>query len=189
MKVHTIPVGYLETNCIIVSDDNKKTAVIDPGDQFEKIWEYIESEKLEVEYILITHGHFDHIGAVAQMKDKTGAKVVINDGDKDRLDIDPDINAADGLVINCGDLVFTTYTTPGHSPGGVTYQCGEYLFTGDTLFHDDIGRTDIPGASFEVLLQSLRKLRDLPFDDLIIIPGHEEESTLNHERECNPHLK
>ncbi len=189
MKIKTIVVGYLRENCYVVSDDNDIAVVIDPGDEFDKINEYITDNGLFVRTILITHGHFDHIGAVVPLMHTSGARLYIGEGDADRLTVDADFFAREGDRIEVGDMEFYVTETPGHSPGGVCYRLGDTLFTGDTLFHDDIGRTDLPRCDHDAMLSSLRKLRDLPFDDLRILPGHEEESTLAHERQCNEYLK
>lgn len=189
MKIETIPVGFLQANCYIVSDDNSIAAVIDPGDEPEKILAYLNENKLTCDTILITHGHFDHVGGVTAVLHGTGAKLAISKLDEISVNDDIDIDVKDGMEIKIGDLLFSVIATPGHSPGGVCYLIEDNLFTGDTLFFGTVGRTDIPRADHEALLQSLQRLRDLPQDDLTVYPGHMQATTLKYERASNPFLR
>lgn len=186
MKIDTIPVGMLQTNCYIVRDEKGNCAVVDPGDEPDRILDFLDEEGLTCKAILLTHGHFDHIGGLEPLHRATGAPVVIGEGDRDCIKLTPDRIARQGEEISCGDLVFEVTETPGHTPGGVCYRCADALFSGDTLFRESVGRTDFPGGSFAVLRESLKKLRELPFEDLAVYPGHMESTTLAHERACNP---
>lgn len=189
MKIDVIPVGMLQTNCYVVSDEAKHCAVIDPGDEPDRIIDFLDDNDLTCEVILLTHGHFDHIGGLDSVQRATGAKVVIGEGDRNCIKTSPDQIAQDGEVIACGSLRFTVIETPGHTPGGVCYQCENALFSGDTLFRDSVGRTDFVGGSFDVLRRSLIRLRDLPAADLDVYPGHMEATTLAYERAHNPFIE
>ena len=178
--------GPYMTNCYIVSDDEGNAAVIDPASDADRIME--AAAGLKVEKILITHGHSDHIGAAAELKDRTGAEIIANKKDAYRMHFDIDVNAEEGMTVECGSLRFTVIETPGHTEGGVCYLCGDSLFSGDTLFSGSIGRTDLGGGNIYTLLKSLKKLADLPYEDLTVYPGHMEPTTLLRERTENPFL-
>jgi glyoxylase-like metal-dependent hydrolase (beta-lactamase superfamily II) len=195
MLVKTLPVGMLETNCYIVTDeDTRKCAIIDPGADSNEILDYIESNKLEPTAIFITHGHFDHCMALDAVMDTTGAPAYINKRDaghrdQHKLDDGGKLNwYAEGDVFNIGGLEITVLETPGHSPGSVTLKCGSALFTGDTLFRDSCGRTDLEGGSMDILLVSLKRLSDLE-GDYEVYPGHSDSSTLGRERSFNYYMQ
>ena len=199
MKVFVCQVGVLSTNCYIGFDDHKTCVVVDPGDNAPEIMDALQQEGLTLGGILITHGHFDHIGGLAQLKKLSGAPVYVHEIDAPRLDgredvanlynmkIDPvkaDFCLKDGETFTVGDMTFTCIHTPGHTPGSCCYIADRVMFSGDTLFCGDTGRTDLPGGSFEQMIQSIKKLRDLP-GDYTVLPGHEEDTTLQREREYN----
>ena len=198
MLIVTLPVGYLETNCYIVTDEETlKCAIIDPGADSNTILDYIESNKLKPEAIFVTHGHFDHIMALDAVMDETSAPAYINKKEapisihkKAKIsDTLPKLRSyAEGDVIKVGALEFTVYETPGHSLDSVTLKCGAALFTGDTLFRDSCGRTDLEGGDMEVLLNSLRRLSEME-GDYEVYPGHAGSSTLNRERSFNYYMK
>lgn len=205
MKITIIPVGILETNCYLLASEEGNCAVIDPGAQPEKILETIDKKKLVPQYILLTHGHHDHIGGVKRVLEAFPGAVLaigVNDlemlGDNrkslgmanDRLD-QSDRGNAKTLVENdeltLDELRIKVLDTPGHTRGGVTYLCGDVLFTGDTLFAGDVGRCDLPGGNYAVLKKSLAKLTALK-GDYRVFPGHGPSSTLDTERERNPYI-
>lgn len=186
MKVDRIITGPIGENCWIIVDGNLTAAVIDPGDDGKKIVACIRNNGYKVEWILLTHNHFDHVGALAEVQQATGAKIAIHGADAGGLDIQPDLMVAGGDILKCGELSFLVVHTPGHTPGGVLYICGNKMFSGDTLFYQSIGRTDLPGGDFTQLRESLLKIRDLPYTDLKIYPGHMRTTTLVQERESNP---
>lgn len=194
MLIKTIPVGHLETNCYVVTDENTlNCAVIDPGDESNTIMDYLEDNRLTCKAILLTHGHFDHTGAVLAVAEETGAPIWINKRDTClpggdthyRFEAPKDCNFYDeGDCVDVDALHFQVLATPGHTPGGVSLVCGEALFTGDTLFRGSCGRVDLPGGSAEAEMKSLRKLCLLP-GDYEVYPGHMDSSTLERERNFN----
>lgn len=197
MLIKCLPVGHLMTNCYIVTDETTlECAVIDPGDESNTILYYLEDNHLTCRAILLTHGHYDHTGAVYAVHEETGAPVYMNALDAgtavafDSYSFVPPegtIFYKEGDEVKVGNLTFRVIETPGHTPGGVTLICGDALFTGDTLFAGSCGRTDFEGGSMEVELQSLAKIAALP-GDYEVYPGHMDCSTLETERRFNPYL-
>ena len=195
MLIKTMPLGHLQANCYIVTDeDTLECAVIDPGGESNTVLDYLEDNKLKCKYILLTHGHFDHTGAVEEVQKSTGATIAMSARDtaKNALEMMykykvPPCGAEylkDGDLISVGKLMFEVITTPGHSKGGLTFRCGDSLFTGDTLFRDSCGMTDFPGCDGEEMMKSLKKLASLE-GDFDVYPGHMETTTLERERRCN----
>ena len=194
MLIKTLPVGQLETNCYIVTDEaTLDCAVIDPGDESNTILDYIESNHLRVRAVLLTHGHYDHVGALEELIGETGAALYVNGRD---LSCDPGLGSLgfmmpengklydDGDTVRVSSLLFKVLATPGHTPGSVSLVCEDALFTGDTLFAGSCGRTDLPGGSMRTEMQSLKKLCLLP-GDYEVYPGHMDQSTLERERRFN----
>ena len=200
MLIKCITVGAYETNCYIVADEaTLDCAVIDPGSDAAAILDYLEETRLRCRFVLLTHGHFDHTGAVGDVLADTEALLMMHKadvgisvgGDYYRF-VPPEGTTyyKDGDVVCIGSISFTVIETPGHTPGSVTLQCAEagsgetVYFTGDTLFRDSCGRTDFPGSSTEDILRSLKRLAGLPGDGEVY-PGHGFSSTLSRERSVN----
>ncbi len=201
MVIKSIVVGALQVNCYVVADDaSRKAMVIDPGDEPDMIMDVVKGNNLEVEYIVCTHGHFDHVGAVSDIKDETGAKVVIHrdelamyNGAKDmaafwgyELDPlpEPDILVKDGDSVKAGDLSFEIMHSPGHSPGGLCLFGNGIVISGDTLFAGSIGRTDFVGGDIGKLKKSFQRLMALP-EETRVLSGHGPQTTIGREKREN----
>ncbi len=201
MIFESLVVGPLEENAYVIGDEKTKEAmVVDPGDEPDRIVDVIKEKGLQVIKIVCTHTHFDHIGAVGDIRKATGAEILIHEEDmqvyataKDQAafwgyDID-DIPEPDGFVdegdeIKVGSLKFRVLHTPGHSPGGICLYGEGMLFSGDTIFKGSVGRTDFPGGSLEELKKSFRRLLDLP-EDTKIYSGHGPETSVGMEKKTN----
>jgi len=205
MILRKLVVGPFASNCYIVgSESNKKGMIIDPGDEVEVILRNIKDLELEIRSIVLTHGHIDHIGALKEVKEATGAEVAIHTDEAKSLQRQalstllglsyPTPPPPDRLLqgedsIDIGDLHFLVLHTPGHSPGGICLLGEGVVFSGDTLFNFGIGRTDLPGGSYSQLMNSIHtKLMVLP-DNTTVYPGHGPETTIGIERRGNPFLQ
>jgi len=201
MIIRSLVVGPLENNCFIIADENTKEGlVVDPGDEPDRILDLINKNSFNIKYIVCTHAHFDHVGAVPDLKKETGAKLVIHRDDlelykstKDQAAIwgyeldplpEPDMFVSEGDKIEVGDLRFEILHTPGHSPGGICLYGEGILITGDTLFAGSVGRTDFYGGDMEKLKRSFRRLLSLS-DKIKVLPGHGPETTIGQERTDN----
>lgn len=205
MPVKCLTVGPMMANCYIVwCEETKDALIIDPGGDGSRILAEIKKEALDVKYIVNTHGHIDHIAANKDVKEVTGAKLLIHPDDAPLL-ANPDLNLSlymgspyrspkadmlisEGEEIAVGNLRLEVLHTPGHTRGGVCLKTEEAIFTGDTLFAGSIGRTDFPGGSFKQLIDSITN-KILPCDDnCVVYPGHGPASTVGYERKNNPFL-
>ncbi len=194
MLIKTLPVGDLETNCYVVTNEKTlESVVIDPGDESNTILDYLESNHLTCKAIFLTHGHYDHVGAVEAVQEETGATVYMNakDDAKNMHSFHfpftlPENGRTydDGDVVSAAGIDFSILSTPGHTPGSVVIRAEDALFTGDTLFRGSCGRTDLDGGSMEDMLQSLRKICSLE-GDYEVYPGHMDCSSLIRERSFN----
>ena len=194
MQILTMPVGAYQTNCYMVYGEGDKCVLIDPGYQAAELLEQVTLRGKQVEAVLLTHGHFDHVGAVRDIAADTDCKVYICEKE---TALPEGLTAGklyythtydEGDTVTAAGLRFEVLHTPGHTPGGVCLLCGDALFAGDTLFAGSIGRTDFPGGDYATLKNSLEKLAALE-KDYRVFPGHGEETTLDFERKTNPYLR
>ena len=203
MKVHTLSLGPLGTNCYIAEEEDTHTcAVVDPADEYETIRTALLRSGLTVERILLTHVHFDHIGALNELVRETKAPVYVGAGDRAALtNTALNLSAAfgcplvyegtvetvrDGDTIPLGKSKITVLETAGHTPGSVCYLTEEGVFCGDTVFREGVGRTDFPGGSTSAILDSLDTILSLD-EERRLFPGHGSETTVGHERRYNPY--
>ncbi len=204
MEIETIPVGWIRTNCYVAFDpDTRQAFIVDPGDTAARILAFVEKNKLHVSHILLTHSHFDHILALADVQAATGARVCVHELEAGCIEapdhaetrslrmpdlyikpakVDQKLHDGDVLALPGGD--FVVLHTPGHTRGSVCFDNGEVLFSGDTLFESDCGRTDLPGGSVLDMQESLRRLYHLS-GDRVVYPGHDVSTTLARERITN----
>jgi hydroxyacylglutathione hydrolase len=201
--LETIVVGPLSVNCYVLGCDQDRAAVvIDPGDDEEQILQIVQSNKLRLQYILLTHGHVDHIGAVHELQQASGSEVFIHPDDAflvkvagiqaslfDLRSPQPFVSShfpENGRQLTFGSQIIEVITTPGHSPGSVCFKINDLLFTGDTLFCESVGRTDLLGGSSHQLAESIKtKLFKLDADTRVF-PGHGPSTTIGHEKQFNP---
>jgi glyoxylase-like metal-dependent hydrolase (beta-lactamase superfamily II) len=206
--IHEIlPVGPLQCNCSIIGDEvSREAMVIDPGDDIEDLLAIIRKHHLSIKQIVITHAHIDHVGGAAKLRTVTGAPILLNQNDygllkmidvqaawigvasPGKVDIDQSIAQAD--KVKAGSLTADVIHTPGHTEGSIClyFPAEQKLIAGDTLFAGSIGRTDLPGGSFEKIIRSIhQRVLVLP-DDTVVIPGHGPSTTIGEERESNPFL-
>lgn len=200
MKIKKFEVGYLQTNCYVVTADNQKDAVIiDAGGGYEKINEYLAQNNKRAAAVLLTHGHFDHILATKKLQEG-GAEVYIHLLDRGMLTNGESLASEmgieiesfcanhlflDGDTIKIGELSFKVIHTPGHTKGSSCFIIEDNIFSGDTLFLGSYGRTDFAGGSMSSMQKSLKKLFDLT-GDYKVFPGHMDNTTLDYERKYNP---
>lgn len=207
--IHEIlPVGPLQCNCSVIGDETTREAmVIDPGDEIQSILALLRKHNLTVKQIVITHAHIDHVGGAMKLRAATGGPILLNQNDYEllkmldmqaawvqmtspgKVEIDQSIGQAD--MIKAGSLTANVIFTPGHTEGSVClyFPAEKKLIAGDTLFAGSIGRTDLPGGSFEKIIESLHeKVLALP-DDTVVVPGHGPQTTIGEERENNPFLR
>lgn len=198
MKVSVMQVGPIGTNCYFLQDEESGLmAIIDPGDDWERILHQVKKAEGEVKYILLTHGHYDHTTAVPELhRALPKAKIYIHKADANGAGSQlfplaaqvKDLNNYDeGDTLSLGSLTIEVLHTPGHSKGSVTLKVWDVLFTGDTLFCGSCGRTDLRGGSYEEIMASLKRLGELE-GDFHVCPGHDRTSTLERERKYNPFL-
>ena len=206
MKIEKFVTGSISTNYyLVISEETKQTVVIDPAACPSYLMGHMKSEGLQVEAILLTHGHFDHIMGIDDLRREFPVPVYVHEGDRETL-LDPALNLSssytngytfdgadyirDGQRLELAGFSFQVIHTPGHTPGGVCYylESEGVLFSGDTLFQNSVGRTDFPNSSMSDLIRSLReKVMKLP-DDVKVYPGHMGETTIGHERKYNPFI-
>ena len=206
LKVTRIVTGPLQENCYIVQQ-NHNALIIDPGSDGHKIKEYIFNHSLTPRAILLTHAHFDHIGAVEELRRDYHIPVYMNELEEEWLN-NPELNLSSqmerqpvicqpaefNLTINhcsrcLGDIAFEMIPTPGHTIGGTCYLFDDFIMTGDTLFKHSIGRCDFPSGNYDELINSIKTKLFTLDDSLTIYPGHGEASTIGEEKQNNPFIK
>ena len=197
MKIKKVfTAGMFAVNSYIVISDAGNAVLIDAPEGAEKILSEINNSGAKLQKILLTHGHCDHIGSLAEIAEKTGAEVFIHKYDAGKLTDDYEnlseyfsmyLDAPARDIITQDELEFRVLHTPGHTSGSVCYIIGDVMFSGDTLFRDSIGRTDMPDGNYSVLAKTLEMLTEIP-ENYRVLPGHNEETDLNREKANNPFL-
>jgi hydroxyacylglutathione hydrolase len=192
MIVIQLEVGHMENFCYLVGcPKTRRAAVIDPGAEVQKIVSAAEKEGLAIDYIINTHGHGDHTAGNAELRSLTGARIIAHALDAAMIP-QVDIRLAEEEDLQVGEVIFKVVHTPGHTPGGICLYAEGQLFTGDTLFVGDSGRTDLPGGHRPTLGASIRRLMTLP-DDTVVWPGHDygptPSSTIAWEKRHNVNAK
>ncbi len=198
MKVQTIPVGEYQANCyLLINEEAKVCALVDPGEEADRLQKAVEATGCTLAYMLITHGHSDHVEAVPGLaKAFPDAVICLHEGDtttKDKelfpvLDFPNVRNCVEGDALDFGGQTIKVLHTPGHSAGGICFQVGDVLFTGDTLFTGSIGRTDLEGGDYPTLMKSLKRIAQLP-GDFHVLSGHMGPSTMERERSRNYYIR
>ncbi len=202
MKIETLQVGPIRTNCYILYDETAKVcAVIDPGEEGDRIADAVEKSGCSLQYVFLTHGHFDHFTGLAALLGHYDVPVYIQPKDAVEQDDGSDYSIrfprldevhqrwyGEGDELRLGNLTIRVMETPGHSQGSVCLVVEDVIFSGDTLFRGSCGRTDLPGGDYRAVLESLGRLGRLE-GDYHVYPGHDRDTTLAEERRLNPYLR
>lgn len=200
MILKRLPTGMFASNCYIVGQNNKGV-IIDPGAKKTNILEMVRQENLDIEYIILTHAHIDHIISMDEIREELRAKVLVHQDDSGSL-LDPryngsklfgvnkvfrpaDILLKDKDIVDAGGLKIEIIHTPGHTPGSICVKIADNLFTGDTLFRMSVGRTDLGLGDYDQLMNSIKRLMALD-DETMVYPGHGTATTIGYERKNNP---
>ena len=193
MNIHTLTLGSFQTNCYILEEDGR-CLIIDPGYEPETLLQFVDARGLNIQGILLTHGHFDHVGAVEKLVEAAGCPLYMHQADHSQPAVYkmlyPLTGKGNPVFVEEGDCLpmgISLLETPGHTPGSVCYFTEDALFSGDTLFAGTCGRTDLPGGSAKALRGSLARLAALE-KDYTVYPGHGESTTLAAEKRYNPYM-
>ena len=206
MKVIRIPAGIYAANCyIIYSETTKDGIIVDPGGDADLILKTIEENYLNINHIVLTHGHGDHIGGVMELLDILNVPLLVHEDDVDMIsdakmnlsnimpigevELNPDKVLKDGDIIPFGDLEAEIIHTPGHTRGGICIKIEDNLITGDTLFQGSIGRTDLEGGDYDTIIKSIKENLLIFPDNTIVWPGHGVQTTIGSEKINNPFLR
>ncbi|HZK33251.1 MAG TPA: MBL fold metallo-hydrolase [Tissierellaceae bacterium] len=205
MEIIRVTAGVYGVNCYIVYDNTKEGIVVDPGGDADEILEIIKEKEINIKYIVLTHGHGDHIGGLVELKNTLKVPIMIHgedrtmlaDGSKNlsptmamgRVEVEPDILLKDGDIIKMGNQEILVIHTPGHTKGGIALKVQDNIITGDTLFTGSIGRTDLLGGDYSQLIESIKEKLFIYPDETKVYPGHGPSSTIGREKVANPFLK
>lgn len=206
MFLEKIPAGVYAVNCYVIGDDKtNKAAVVDPGGDVDKIIEVLEDNDFKLEYIILTHAHGDHVGGVEELREKTGAPVYMHKDDRNMLknsrinhsvsisgikvETEADHFVKDGDSLELGTIMLSIIHTPGHTQGGICVQVENVLLSGDTLFANSIGRSDLEGGNQEQLIESIKNKLFTLNEELTVLPGHGPATTIRIEKLTNPYVR
>lgn len=205
MQIKTLPVGELETNCYLVWDEQRRGLVIDPGGDAPRLLQEILEQGVQVDAVVLTHAHFDHMLAAQSLCEQTGARLLVGaadapalaDGSKNLSSLFGDMSTVslsadrllhEGDVVMAGNIRLTVWETPGHTPGSLCLLGNGVVFSGDTLFAGSCGRIDFPGGDGAAMRCSLRRLASLP-SDWMVYPGHGPSTQIEQEKHTNPYMR
>ena len=206
MIIKTLSLGSMDNNCYIIADEDSRDAVvIDAPTNAQKIIDTLESNNLNCKYILLTHSHFDHIGALDALKAHTNAQVAIHSSETDKINspsanyaflagascptAKADISLSDNDVITIGNIDISTIHTPGHTVGSMCFYANGHLFSGDTLFFTNVGRCDLDGGNYDTIKVSIKEKLYILSDDTIVYPGHGRSSSIAYEKTHNNYIR
>lgn len=205
MKLVRVQAGVYAVNCYIIYCEEKNEGIIvDPGGDADSILEFIKENNLNIKYLVLTHGHGDHIGGLKELKEALDAKIAIHEDDVEMLvdanknlstqmamgkvEVEPDLILKEGSILEFGNEKAEVIHTPGHTLGGICLKIQDNLITGDTLFAGSIGRTDLYGGDFDTIIKSIKEKLMIYPDETKVFPGHGSPSTIGRERTSNPFL-
>jgi len=206
LKLIRIQAGIYAVNCyIIYSEDTNEGIIVDPGGDVDDILDYVRENNLNIKYLVLTHGHADHIGGLKGLKEALGAIIAIHEDDVDMLkdadknlssvmamgkvELEPDLLLREGDILEFGNEKAKVIHTPGHTRGSICLEINDVIISGDTLFAGSIGRTDLYGGDYDTLINSIKdKLMTYP-DETKVYPGHGSPTTIGRERKYNPFLR